>query len=159
VVEDRGRLTVGSTKSYAGARLVAVPSIIAPDLRSHLEWFAEPGKNGRVFVGPKNATPRRANLNRIWRTAVMEAGVQGLHLHDLRHIGNTLAAMTGASLRELMERAGHSSTRAAIGYLQAVKDRDRAIADGLSELVRRSRTEKRKQRGRARRGSAGRDAS
>jgi integrase len=71
---------------------------------------------------------------------VKGAEVEGLRLHDLRHTGNTLAAMTGATLRELMERAGHSSSRAALGYLHAVKDRDRAIADGLSALVRSGRT-------------------
>jgi hypothetical protein len=27
--------------------------------------------------------------------------------HDLRHTGNTLAAQTGARLRELIERMGH----------------------------------------------------
>jgi integrase len=37
----------------------------------------------------------------------------GLHFHGLRHTGNNMAAEQGASLRELMERMGHSSTRAA----------------------------------------------
>jgi integrase len=32
-----------------------------------------------------------------------------IHFHDLRHAGNTLAAEAGASLRELMDRMGHSS--------------------------------------------------
>ncbi len=151
VVEDRGRLSLGSTKSYAGARIVSIPSVVVPDIRSHLEWFAEPGPSGRVFVGPKGATPRRANFNRIWQNAVKAAEVEGLRLHDLRHTGNTLAAMTGATLRELMERAGHSSSRAALGYLHAVKDRDRAIADGLSALVRSSRRVSGRQTGPTRR--------
>ena len=33
-----------------------------------------------------------------------------LHLHDLRHTGNTLAAQSGPSLRDLMTRMGHDST-------------------------------------------------
>jgi len=37
-----------------------------------------------------------------------------LHFHDLRHTGNTLAASDGESLRELMDRMGHDSVRAAM---------------------------------------------
>jgi integrase len=40
----------------------------------------------------------------------------GLHFHDLRHVGGTLAAATGASVKELMAGLGHSSTRAAMIY-------------------------------------------
>jgi integrase len=44
--------------------------------------------------------------------AVAAAGLPGIHLHDLRHAGNTFTANAGANLRELMQRMGHSSTRA-----------------------------------------------
>ena len=46
-----------------------------------------------------------------------------------------MAAATGASLRELMERMGHTSTRAALIYQHATRDRDRAIARALGGLV------------------------
>ena len=42
---------------------------------------------------------------------------------------------TGASLRELMERMGHSSTRAALIYLHATRERDQAIAAGMGKLL------------------------
>lgn len=44
---------------------------------------------------------------------VAKAGLSGLHVHDLRHTGNQFAADEGADLRELMDRMGHSTTRAA----------------------------------------------
>lgn len=59
----------------------------------------------------------------------------GLHFHDLRHVGGTLAAATGATLKELMARLGHSSTRAAMICQHATKDRDLAIAKALGGLV------------------------
>jgi hypothetical protein len=40
----------------------------------------------------------------------------GFHSHDLRHAGNAMAGEEGASLRELMERMGRSSSRAALIY-------------------------------------------
>ena len=61
-------------------------------------------------------------------------GIDGLRLHDLRHTGNTLAAATGASTKELMSRMGHAS-RAALIYQHATQDRDAAIAAGLSDLI------------------------
>jgi hypothetical protein len=50
-------------------------------------------------------------------------------------VGGTLAAATGASLKELMARLGHSSTRAALIYQHASPDRDQAIARALGALV------------------------
>ena len=99
-----------------------------------------------MFLGPKGATLRRSNFNKAWRKAAIAAGVPELHFHDLRHTGNTLAAATGASLRELMERMGRASTRAALLYQHATGDRDRAIADALGvlaeeELARQRRTD------------------
>ena len=56
-------------------------------------------------------------------------------LRDLRHTGNLLTAMAGASLRELMTRMGHASTRAALVYLHDTEDRQRAIAAVVSDLA------------------------
>ena len=50
-----------------------------------------------------------------------------------------LAAATGASLKELMARLGHSSTRAAVIYQHATRDRDQAIARALGGLVQQAR--------------------
>jgi integrase len=58
-----------------------------------------------------------------------------LRFHDLRHTGNTLAAATGASTKELMSRMGHSSSRAALIYQHATQDRDKVIADSLSSMI------------------------
>ena len=45
-----------------------------------------------------------------------------------------LAAGAGAGLRELMERMGHSTTRAALTYLHASDERQRAIAEAMSKI-------------------------
>jgi integrase len=59
----------------------------------------------------------------------------GVHLHDLRHAGNHLAAMSGATTRELMGRMGHASMRAALIYQHATKERDRLIAESMDVLL------------------------
>jgi integrase len=113
---------------------VAIPDVIVPDVRAHLERWSEPGADGRVFVGPKGAIPRRTNFQATWRDAVEKAAVSELHFHDLRHTGNALAVQ-GASLRELMARMGHSSTRAALIHQHASRERERAIGAAVSALI------------------------
>ena len=71
----------------------------------------------------------------MWRKACADAGIKGLHFHDLRHTGNTMAAATGASTKELMARFGHGTARAALIYQHATEERQRTIADGLNAQI------------------------
>ena len=73
---------------------------------------------------------------RVWIKASEAADLQGVHFHDLRHAGNMLTAEAGATLRELMDRMGHSSTRAALIYLHATSQRQRTIADAVGDITR-----------------------
>lgn len=134
---DRGGLRPDTPKSQAGKRTVAFPAEIAPEIRWHLDRFAEPGERGFVFVGPKGGQLRRSNFHRsVWSKARQQVGLPDLHFHDLRHTGGTLSAATGATLKELMARLGHSSVRAAMIYQHATRDRDQAIAKALGTFVR-----------------------
>jgi integrase len=94
---DKGGLLPETPKSRAGKRTVAFPAELVPELRWHLERFAEPGKRGVVFVGPKGGRLRRSNFRKIWNKARASVGLPDLHFHDLRHTGGTLSAATGAT--------------------------------------------------------------
>jgi integrase len=123
---------------------VALPAAILPDLRTHLAvaGFTEPGPTGRLFVGPKGATPKRQNFYRIWAKSLAAAGANpALHLHDLRHTGGTLTAQTGATLKEIVSRIGHSSTHAAMLYQHATSEQDRRIAEALNLMIQEARRE------------------
>lgn len=130
---DGGKLLEDTPKSRAGRRVVSLPPEIISDLQAHLDEFAEDGRDGRVFVGPRGGPLRRSGFRRIWNKVRADVGLPDLHFHDLRHVGNTLAATTGASLKELMVRMGHASSRAALIYQHASQDRDRVIAAALGE--------------------------
>lgn len=136
VAEVGGQLVVKSPKTTAGVRVVALPAGLKPDVVAHLETYAEAGNSGRIFVGVRGNTLRRSNFAPIWQAAREKAGVpENLHLHDLRHTGNTFAAASGASTRELMARMGHASMRAALIYQHATAERDKAIAEALDALM------------------------
>ena len=55
----RGKRIAKLPKSKAGVRTVAVPEVILPSLRQHLDVYAEPGRDGRVFREAKGAIPRQ----------------------------------------------------------------------------------------------------
>jgi integrase len=160
-----GGYLFGPPKSAAGKRVVVVHSVIRPVLVEHLKTFTASEPDALMFTTPSGTPLRDGNFRRrVWAPALIAAGVPSTHFHDLRHTGNTLTAAAGASLRELMDRMGHSSTRAALIYLHGSDARHRAIADGLSKLVQReirSTDQKRRKRprrqDRARRGHDGKD--
>lgn len=136
-LQDGSQLDV-DPKSRAGKRPISLPAALRTDIEWHLEHFAQPGRTGRLFVGPQGGIPRRRNFNRVWRAAVRRAGIPDeidLHLHDLRHTGSTWTAQSGATLKEVMARIGHSSTRAAMVYQHATRERDQAIAAALNQLI------------------------
>jgi integrase len=130
-----GTRVVSSPKTAAGTRTVSIPQAVVPDLEHHLAHFAGNGPDGLVFCGEKGRSLRRQVWNRKWREAVASVGPAGLHFHDLRHTGNTLAAGTGASTKELMARMGHASPRAALIYQHATAEREDTIARALSDLI------------------------
>jgi integrase len=71
-----------------------------------------------------------------WPRAVQAIGAEGLHFHDLRHTGNTLAAASGAKLRDLMARMGHDSERAALIYQHESRGADQVIAEAIDRQLR-----------------------
>ena len=131
-----GHLIEGPPKTAAGRRLIALPPHIVPELESHLASFVGVEPSSHVFTSPDGAPLRRSNFNRrVWQPTCADVGISGLRFHDLRHTGNTIAASTGASTKELMARMGHASPRAALIYQHATIERDRALADALSRLA------------------------
>ena len=115
-------------KSEAGKRTVVVPSHVLPDLKRHLKQHVD--ANPEALVLPLGYR----SLRTAWDNARRAVGVD-YHLHDLRHTGLTLAAATGATVAELMHRAGHASPMAAMRYQHATRDRDRTLADALAALA------------------------
>jgi integrase len=73
---------------------------------------------------------------RVWVPALAAVGLEGVHIHDLRHTGNQFTANAGANTRELMARMGHDSERAALIYLHSSDKRQRALADAVAKAAR-----------------------
>jgi integrase len=137
VERSTGEIQLGPPKSRAGRRVVGIPAVIVPALREHLAVFVQPEPDALVFPAPKGGPLRRSNFNKLaaWPHAVQSIGAEGLHVHDLRHTGNTFAASSGAGLRDLMARMGHDSERAALIYQHEARGADQRITDAIDAHV------------------------
>ncbi len=125
----------GPPKTAAGVRTVALPPHLVADVEDHLLRWVGPRATDLLFTGPHASELYRATFNSAWDRARRVVGMDGFHFHDLRHTGNTLAAATGASTKELMARMGHASARAALIYQHASAERDVLIAEQLSAMT------------------------
>jgi integrase len=126
----------GPPKSDAGRRTVAYPELISADVADHLERFTASPDGAIIFTSPNGTPLRHSNFRRrIWMKAIEDAALPATHFHDLRHTGNNLTAESGATLQELMDRMGHSSSRAALIYLHGRVERQRTVADAMGELA------------------------
>jgi integrase len=95
----------GPPKTAAGTRTVAIPPHVVIEIAAHLDRYVLDSQDAFVFTSAEGALLRRSNFNRrVWRPACSELGLSEFRFHDLRHTGNTLAASTGASTKELMVR-------------------------------------------------------
>jgi len=122
-------------KSDAGKRLVAIPPMILPDVLSHLDDLTPPRADSLLFTSPAGKPLHHTNFRRrVWLPVLAASGVD-VHFHDLRHTGNVLVAEAGANLRELMDRMGHSTSRAALIYLHSTSERQHQLADTVAARV------------------------
>ena len=109
-------------KAEAGRRTLSIPSNVLPLVEDHLDRFLGPEPTALLLDGGFRP------LRTAWDNARAKVGV-GYHFHDLRHAGFT------SSTAELMRRAGHASPAAALRYQHATEDRDKVLADTLTEMA------------------------
>lgn len=135
VVRLPGEVVVGTPKSRAGVRDVAVPPHLVSAIQTHLTRHAQDGRDGLLFPSRTGENLSPHTFYRHFERACTAAGRPELRVHDLRHTGAVLAAQTGATIAELMSRLGHSTPQAAMRYQHAAAERDQLIAARLSALA------------------------
>lgn len=118
---------VGPPKSEAGVRVVAMPPQTRQAIIDHLDRYAQPGPDGLLFPARNGGHLAESTFTKSWYKARAAADRDDLPWHALRHFGGTRYAQTGATLREIMARLGHSSPRAALRY-QHTAGRDTELA-------------------------------
>ncbi len=121
---------VGKVKAAASVRTVAV---YGDDARIIAEQAH--GKIGDALLTTNHDGTSwlpQSSFWRHWHKAVVAAERSDLPLHGLRHFAGTRYAQTGATLKETMDRLGHSSVKAAMRY-QASGNRDDELARRMAQ--------------------------
>ena len=99
VVWRKGQTTVGTPKSRAGVRTIALPPNLRPALQRHLAEHTMPGADGLLFPNASRTGHLHVNtLSKTYHRARRVAGRPDLRDHDLRHSAATMAAQAGATL-------------------------------------------------------------
>ncbi len=84
--------------------------------------------------------PRDWFTRKVWRPAVLAAGLEGpVRIHDLRHAHASWLLAGGADLQVVKERLGHASIATTERYLHTLPDADDTALDALDRVRARSR--------------------
>ncbi len=131
---DHGKVHFETPKTDAGTREVTVPPHVIPAIEAHLERIGS-RPDALLFARPDGLPISRESLRNLYEKARVAAGRPELRFYDLRHTGNTYAAVAGATLKELMERAGHTTAAMAMRYQHVAEGCDIALAERMSGLA------------------------
>ena len=131
---DTGTLLPETPKSRAGRRTVAFPAELVPEIRWHLERRRAGGARAALRRSSGRAAPA-VQLGRIWVKACTRARCPAC---TFMIFGIQVAPWPPLPVQPQGTdgRLGHSSTRAALIYQHATRDRDQAIAMAIGGLAR-----------------------
>jgi integrase len=129
------RVVVGKPKTDAGIRDVTVPPHVAKMLTAHMAAHTDSGPEAFVFTTTRGQRLSTTAFTKAVKKGFADVGKPDMRVHDLRHVGATLAAQAGATTKELMRRLGHTTPAMAMRYQIAAAERDAVIADALSTLA------------------------
>lgn len=103
----KGHLHLNQPKTAVGRRSIGLPRFVSDEPLDHLDRHA--GKD-IVFPAPEGGyiDPNRWR-RRQFAPAVKAARLDGLRVHDLRHTAVSLWIASGADVKRVAVRAGHSS--------------------------------------------------
>lgn len=130
-----GQVHVGPPKTTAGIRDLSIPPHLLDMVRRHLDDFTEPGPDALLFAAHDGGHLRPSGFEPAWWKARRAIGRPDLHFHDLRHVGLTMAAQVGATVKELMTYGGHAKPDMAMRYQEIARARDAEIAARLSKMA------------------------
>ncbi len=139
-----GTWELGTPKSAAGRRSIALPALAVDALRRHrvrqLERQLRLGPiwqpEGFVFTNETGGALHVNTLTRRYERLVIEAGVPRIRFHDLRHTSATLLLSKGIHPKIVQERLGHSSISMTLDrYSHVTRDMQKQAADAFDDLL------------------------
>lgn len=124
----------GPPKSAAGNRTVSIPTV-ARDLVANALKAHGGNRNDLLFSRENGWGDKGYISDRVLRAELARAceatGVEPIVFHELRHTGLTLFGQAGATLADLMYRAGHTTADTVMIYQHSTLQRDAELAERM----------------------------
>jgi integrase len=135
VIETRHEGAKTTPTKTETTRVVDLPAVTVEVMKDYLATVPKALAKAPLFVKPDGSSVTRAQVEQNFVKARKAAELEQFHFHDLRHAGLTLVASSGASIRDIMARAGHSTTAAAMTYQHLATERGKDLADAMSAAL------------------------
>lgn len=147
-----GGLWIGTPKSDAGKRVLALPGPLLDAMRKHREqqdrilaeegrtrqdiWTSNNGHEVDLVFCQRNGSPfnPRADWER-WKTFLKESSVPEVRVHDARHTAATVLLLMGVDGRVVMDILGWSQASMLKRYQHVLDDMKRKAADAMTAAL------------------------
>ena len=134
---NRSSGELGELKTENGHRIIYMPDVLRKELLKLKEKRDEMVREGSfikspyVFISRLGKPFEPHSVTQAFARAAKRAGLEGMHLHDLRHTAITYMLEAGVNPRTVSEIAGHSSpsfTMAQYGHVLKSAKKDASDA-------------------------------
>lgn len=129
-------------KTKASESPLALPDVLIPILRSHLEMLKEERgyskwkERGLLFPTTVGSYISTENLSRHFKAVLSRAGLPDIRFHDLRRSTATLLASMGVPARVTMEILRHTQIATTLNiYADVVPEANRAALNQLGDTL------------------------
>ncbi len=134
---QRGFITLSAMRSKTGRKRIALSAAALAELKS-----LNPQRTGYVFPAKRGDGPTRS-LQDAWEAVRIEAQIEDVRIHDLRHTFASLAAAEGQSLYLIGKALGHSQSRTTERYAHLAAESIRRLGDVVADKIAASRPNRR----------------
>lgn len=140
-VHERAGVRVAETKTDAGRRVIPIPSTLLPVLeRARVREAAARDLLGNMWQGDDWVVGDElgrayypTTFDKMWKSALADAGLPHVRLHDARHTCGTLMHLSGVPITVIAAVLGHTS--AAFTMATYAHSQDAAVTAGMATFA------------------------
>jgi integrase len=129
-------MLIGDTKTPKSVRDRTIPVELLPLVRQHLALYVGRKATAYLFSQGSGEPLYYSTLGSNWAKARKTVPrLASMRFHDLRHTALTRYAVHGATLRELMDIAGHTNITMAMHYQQVAQDHAETVNESVGRSI------------------------
>ena len=137
-----------ATKTKSSNRIISIPSDMvnllkryrAEQMEQQLLLGDQWQNSGKVFTNEMGGVINPDTLSTWFKGFIRRHNLPDIHFHNLRHTAATLLIAGGADIATVSKRLGHADRTTTLNiYTHAIKSADKAAADMLQDIFKKSK--------------------